>query len=241
MACKVGPSEEEWERTSREEHHQKLFHHYTPCQVRGWPHLATSHPHGANSPPFFPPVIHSTNISWLVYSKPHVSLTLPGTPLCFSQELGSFWLERPMYHLISQSSKLSLAVIFYFCSVGFGGPGTWGHRKGHSCSELFPPTALRVQRLCLYPNIFQVKCLFLQLGLFVDGRTLGQNIDWSSSCSPVKPSCWQVRGVLFPSLCDWVTPWRDMPSKYIRSWSWWDRNSWPWKKYSRNASCLLES
>ena len=90
MECKVGPSEEEWKRISREEHHQKLFHHYTPYQVRGWPHLATSHPHGAHSPSFFPPVIHSTNISWVVYSKPHVSYTLllnsfvPGTPLCFS-------------------------------------------------------------------------------------------------------------------------------------------------------------
>ena len=138
-----------------------------------------------------------------MYSKPHVSHTLllnsfvPWTPLCFSQELGSFWLERPMCHLIFQSSKLSFAVIFYFCSVGFGGPETWGHCKGHSCSELFPPMALRVQGLRLYPNIFQVKCLFLQLGLFVDGPILGQSIDWFSSCLPMKPSGWRVRGFCF--------------------------------------------
>ena len=65
----------------------------------------------------------------------------------------------------------------------------------------------------------QAKCLYPQLGLFVDGQTLGRTRMDPGALHPRIPDGKGQR-VLFLSVRHWAALWRDTPSNHVKSLGW---------------------
>lgn len=171
MVCKVGPSEEEWKRISREEHHQrKLFHHYTITDW--WLHLATSHPLLVYSSAFLSSGIHSTTfLGWCILNL-MFHLPCQGLHCAFPRNLAAYCIRKTN---VSSHFPNPLGshcyYYFYFALFGFGGGGlrylSQRPQLLRSCSH----PRRQDQGFMFVPKHLPSEMFVFAIGLLVDGRT----------------------------------------------------------------------